>query len=549
MTGLSVLARRIAAILAVDPKGLGGVWLRARHGPRRDAMMVALKALPGNHGKVMPEAGDIELFGGIDLTQSLFSGQVIAREGLLGRSDVLWLTRAERMPVGMAGRLAAAMDSGSCGTIVLADESAEDGDMPPSALRDRLAFFLTDQMDDTKEDSPPFSPDRTDTARRRLEDLVPGDELVTLAVRITAELGCHQTRPALFLLRAARAIAALEDADRITEAHLAEAARLVMPHRVRPPAEAPEPDNQPEAERQEKDDDGKGGDERLEDTLRDILLEAASVKLPDDLLARLIAKDRRAAGSGQGAQRTSHTRGRPLPSRPGKPDGRARLELLATLQAAAPWQKLRNAPTGRLAIRKEDLRIRRYRERSERVLIFVVDASGSAAMARLAEAKGAAETLLSEAYRSRDHVSLITFRGDDAECVLQPTRSLVRAKRLLGGLPGGGTTPLAAALRQGAEQAALARKKGLSPQIVLMTDGRANKALDGSTDRESAREDATRMARWLRADGVPVLVVDSGLRPSPDLAEIARILGSETIRLPKGHRASSSNSLLAALDT
>lgn len=548
MREVSALASRVAAILAVDSKGLGGVWLRARHGPRRDAMMAALNAVPGVHGRVMPEAGEVELFGGIDLTESLFSGQIVSRRGLLERSDALWVTRAERMPVAMAGRIAAAMDAGACGAIVLADESAEEGGLPPSALLDRLAFFLTDQFEETELSGRPFSSDEILAAKQRLGRLVPGEDLVELSVRIAAELGCNETRPPLFLLRTARAIAALDGADAVGREHLAEATRLVMVHRLKPAAEVQEEQSSPEVE-ERADSDGKGADTELEKALRDIVLEAASVRLPDDLLAKLIDRNRRAAGSGQGAERTSFVRGRPLPSRPGRPDGRARLDLLATLQAAAPWQKLRNASRERLAIHKEDLRVRRYRERSERVLIFLVDASGSAAMARLAEAKGAAETLLSEAYRSRDHVSLITFRGDNAECVLEPTRSLVRAKRLLGGLPGGGTTPLAAALRQGAEQAALARKKGLSPQIVLMTDGRANKALDGSTDRNSARADASRMAKWLRAESVPVLVVDSGLRPSPDLSDIAHILNAEIIRLPKGQGPIGSDRLMAALDT
>ncbi|WP_413717496.1 VWA domain-containing protein [Silicimonas sp. MF1-12-2] len=546
MNGLEALASRIAALLSVDPKGLGGVWLRARHGPFREAMIAQLKAIPGAHGRVMPEAGGIELFGGIDLTQSLFSGHVVARKGVLDASDVLWLTRAERMQVGMAGRVATAMDSGLCGTIILADESSEVDEMPPSALRDRLAFFLSDQMECPDGAVRVLGRDEIEAARLRIGGLVPPDDLLELAVRITEDLGCRETRPALFLVRAARAIAALEDAAEVNEGHLGEATRLVMPHRARLSAEVEETEPQPRVDESEEKNDAGG--ETREDALRDILLDAASVSLPGDLLAHMVVRDRRAAGSGHGAERTSHTRGRPLPSRPGKPDGRARLDLLATLQAAAPWQKLRNAPPGRLAIRREDLRVRRYRERSERVLIFVVDASGSAAMARLAEAKGAAEALLSEAYRSRDHVSLITFRGDDAECVLEPTRSLVRAKRLLGGLPGGGTTPLAAALRQSAEQAGLARTKGLTPQIILMTDGRANKALDGSTARETAREDAIRMARWLRLEDIPALVVDSGLRPSADLTEIARILGAETIRLPKGHKASSSEALLAALE-
>ena len=87
-----------------------------------------------------------------------------------------------------------------------------------------------------------------------------------------------------------------------------------------------------------------------------------------------------------------------------------------------------------------DIRLRRYEERSDRLLIFTVDASGSAALARLAEAKGAIEILLAEAYARRDHVCLIAFRGTEAELLLPPTRSLVQTKRRLAGLPGGGGT-------------------------------------------------------------------------------------------------------------
>jgi magnesium chelatase subunit D len=79
-----------------------------------------------------------------------------------------------------------------------------------------------------------------------------------------------------------------------------------------------------------------------------------------------------------------------------------------------------------------DVRVRQFEERSDRAIIFVVDASGSAALARLAEAKGAIELLLGEAYARRDHVALVAFRGDGADILLPPTRSLVQTKRRLG---------------------------------------------------------------------------------------------------------------------
>jgi magnesium chelatase subunit D len=93
----------------------------------------------------------------------------------------------------------------------------------------------------------------------------------------------------------------------------------------------------------------------------------------------------------------------------------------------------------------DDFRVTRYKQRSETTTIFVVDASGSAALHRLAEAKGAVELLLADCYVRRDRVAMIAFRGPGAELLLPPTRSLVRAKRSLAGLPGGGGTPLASA--------------------------------------------------------------------------------------------------------
>jgi magnesium chelatase subunit D len=90
--------------------------------------------------------------------------------------------------------------------------------------------------------------------------------------------------------------------------------------------------------------------------------------------------------------------------------------------------------------------VSRFKQRRETTTIFVVDASGSAALHRLAEAKGAVELLLADCYVRRDRVAMLAFRGKGAELMLPPTRSLVRAKRSLAGLPGGGGTPLAAGM-------------------------------------------------------------------------------------------------------
>ncbi len=177
---------------------------------------------------------------------------------------------------------------------------------------------------------------------------------------------------------------------------------------------------------------------------------------------------------------------------------------------------------------------------SDRVLVFAVDASGSAAFARLSEAKGAVELLLSAAYARRDHVALLAFRGIAAELILPPTRSLVQTKRRLAGLPGGGGTPLAAGLQMAMATAIQARARGLTPTIALLTDGRGNIALDGSANRAQAEEDTQRIARVIRASGLPTLVIDTAARPQAALETLARTMNAPYLALPRAdaHRLS-----------
>jgi magnesium chelatase subunit D len=221
--------------------------------------------------------------------------------------------------------------------------------------------------------------------------------------------------------------------------------------------------------------------------------------------------------------------------------------MLSATQLPLPTAEDAASERLRLLVRPSDLRIRRHQERTERVLIFAVDASGSAALARLAEAKGAIELLLARAYSRRDHVALISFRGNGAELILPPTRSLVQTKRRLSGLPGGGGTPLAAALRLAGETALRARTRGLTPILVLLTDGRANVGLDGAPGRERALAEAMQMARSWRATGAASVVIDTASRPEAGLRQLAVTLGGAYLALPRADAARMSNALETAL--
>jgi magnesium chelatase subunit D len=203
---------------------------------------------------------------------------------------------------------------------------------------------------------------------------------------------------------------------------------------------------------------------------------------------------------------------------------------------------------GGLQIRPADIRTKRYRETSDRLLVFIVDASGSAAMTRLAEAKGAVELLLAEAYARRDHVALVAFRGHGADLLLPPTRSLVQTKRRLAQLPGGGGTPLAAGLRTAMEVAQQAQGRGMTPTLALLTDGRANIALDGSADRVRAAADADLLARSVRARGTPALVIDMAPRPQPPLRALADTMAAPYIALPRADARQLSSAVAAALE-
>jgi magnesium chelatase subunit D len=278
----------------------------------------------------------------------------------------------------------------------------------------------------------------------------------------------------------------------------------------------------------------------------DTMTEAVRASLPANLLAQLLggelASKRVGAGGKSGAARQSKHRGRPIGSRPGDPRSGARLALLDTLRAAAPLQKLRRASlhvnsSAKILVRREDFRVTRFAERRRTTTIFVVDASGSSALHRLAEAKGAVQHLLSECYVRRDEASLIAFRGKGAEILLPPTRSLTRVRRSLRRLPGGGGTPLAAGLAMAADLARQVAHKGDLPVLVFLTDGQANVALDGKGDRMRADSDASNVAKALRASGFACLVIDTSPRPQPRAQKLAQDLGARYLPLPTANPA------------
>jgi magnesium chelatase subunit D len=144
-------------------------------------------------------------------------------------------------------------------------------------------------------------------------------------------------------------------------------------------------------------------------------------------------------------------------------------------------------------------------------------------------------------------VALIAFRGNKAELLLPPTRSLVQTKRRLAALPGGGATPMALGLAAAMELGLQARARGMTPTVALLTDGRPNIGRDGQPGRAQAEADAEAMARLIRAQGLPALVVDTGNRPTPWLQMLARQMDARFLALPRAEARRLSAALSTAL--
>jgi magnesium chelatase subunit D len=539
-----------ARIFAADPVKLAGIRLCARAGPVRDRWLAYLKSqlnMDVPFRKIPAGIGADRLLGGLDLAATLGANRPVYLPGVLAEADggIAILPMAERTAPHVTAGLMAVLDGGEVVVerdgltlrsparigIVLLDEGVDD-EAPPAALTERMAMTISlEGITITEAEVPPV-----ETVMRSA--IVPSDRAIATLCSVAAAFGIDSARAPILALGVAAASAAEAGRTALADEDLVIATRLALFPRARTfpqaDAETPEQDEAPPDDTQgERENDGEIGQ------VADRVIDAIRSALPPDVLAGLekASATGRSTQSGRGsaALRKSLTRGRPIGVRPGKPGAGARLHLIETLRAAAPWQKLRRKHDDRpgIRVRSDDFRIRRFAERSESTLIFVVDASGSAAVERLAETKGAVELLLAEAYVRRTQVALIAFRGNGAETILPPTRSLVRAKKSLADMVGGGGTPLAAGVQAGQALAELQRGQGRTPFLILMTDGRANVARDGTGGRVQADADAKASAKLLGFSGIKSVVIDIAARPRDDARLLAAAMGADYTALPR----------------
>ena len=558
-------------LLAVEPR-LRGVAFAGPAGSGKSALLHGLAALlPGLPFEMLPLGSDEEaLLGGLDLEATLARGARVVRHGLLARADggLLAAEDCNLLPEGTVNLLLGALDAGEvriereglslrspCRLRLVATFDPAEG--PPRAhLLDRIGLIVP---------LPRLAPAgaRSEIVRRHLspaadlweEDLAVLRDVVAVArtslgdIRLSepqarelaaaaVALGVQGHRADLFAQLTARASAALALRDAVQREDLELAVRLVLVPRATqqptaPPTDPPATETPPQSSQDTPDTPPDPPTEPPADgdvELTEEVLAALAIDLPD-VLATLPFRSARGGRSGSRGS-TDGTRGRHVTSVPGTPR-EGRLDVIATLRAAARWQRLRPRGARRVAIRAEDLRIKRFRDKAGALFLFAVDASGSMALNRMRQAKGAVHALLEKAYVNRDRVALMSFRGQGAELLLPPTGSVELLRRAVDQIPTGGGTPLAATLVAALEVAQQARRRGLhNVVLVLLTDARANVGL--KADRAGVEDELRQLALLTAASGLKALVIDTqrSYLSQGSAQKLATWLGGQYLYLP-----------------
>jgi magnesium chelatase subunit D len=568
-------AHEALQLLAVDPR-LGGVAIGAAVGSGKSSVARASMALFGPQAPFveLPLGSDEEaLLGGIDIEATLRTGRRTIRHGLLQRANggVLYVDALNLIADSVVNILLGVLDSGvirleregisqhiASSFRLIGTYDPQEG-LPRRHLLDRIGLLVLMQPQASVAD-------RQQVLRHHLSpDLVHWQELDVLQAELVAEArvllpsvtitpiqqqqlvslalraGVEGQRADLFAVATACAAAALDLRTTVNHDDLEMAARLViMPRATRDVTDdqpMPPPPPPPPAPAESSADEQNDGDTTPPETEAELqvpdeeVLEALTCEVPIQLADLPFRTIRRGRSGSRGA--VSGTRGRHIRSAPGNPR-RARIDIPATLRSAAPWQPLRQTTAARhLSLRVDDIRVKQYRSKAGVLFCFVVDASGSMALNRMRQAKGAVQHLLQQAYVHRDRVALLAFRGTNCELLLPPSQSVELARRALDVLPTGGTTPLAAALLSTIDVAAQARSRGIMQCVALfLTDGRGNVSLQRSHD---VAEEVQILANSVVAAGIKSVVIDTqrNYLSRGEGRKLAELLQGEYVYLPQ----------------
>lgn len=585
-------AKRALLIALVNPHA-GGLLIGGRKGTAKTTLVRATQELlaPRKLIDLPLNVTEDMLFGSIDIEYAVSKGERRFLPGILGRANgnALYIDEANLLRQEL---LTAVVDANTAGFnhverdgisfthevnyTVIGTMNPEEGILPSHVL-DRFGMYVdvqgemetADRVEIIKralaygESIAEFRKqyaasvkelrEQVQAARETLTQVEVTEAMMQLAAQMCAQAFCAGHRAEIYLLEAARAIAALAKRTYILPPDMQEAAVYVLPHRMRTPPEPQEmeQEDQPDQEQEENqepqeneeeapqnpdelpppppptnEEEDEGSEEDSEDNKEQDEKEQeqqdSNQLAPDEQIADIdrsfkipklvldMGKNttlRRGSGK-RSATKTDLKQGRYVRAELPK----AKVEDLAfdaTIRAAAPYQRLREDNGCALNIQKEDLRQKVREKRIGNTFLFAVDASGSmGARERMRAVKGAIFYMLQDAYQKRDRVGMIGFRRQKAEVLLPITRSVDLAQKCLAEMPTGGKTPLADGLATSLLTLAKLNKKDseLEPILVLVTDGRANAVEENGGDPVTA---AIKMAEKIRKAKITSVVIDT----------------------------------------
>lgn len=580
-------AKQALLIALVNPKA-GGLLLGGKKGTAKTTLVRSACELivPQHLVEVPLNVTEDMLFGSIDIEYAVSKGKRRFLSGILGRANknILYIDEANLLRQEL---LMAILDSNIAGFnhverdgisysqpvnyTVVGTMNPEEGILP-SHLLDRFGMYVDlgniESIEERAElikrvlcyerSKGEFAQEyfqknkdlaeRIAVAKELLSHVEITEAMMQLAAQMCAQAFCAGHRAEIYLLEAARALAALSQRTYILPKDMDEAAVFVLPHRMRKPPDA-EPEESQEnntegnieqdnldSEQQENNhdenqqlppptldntednssnaDENKDNNEQQNNSSSNLAPEEQiaeidkSFRLPK-LVLDLGKNNSLRRGSGKrSATKTDLKQGRYV--RAELPKNKVEdLAFDATIRAAAPYQRVREDNGCALNIQKEDLRQKVREKRIGNTFLFAVDASGSmGARRRMNAVKGAIFYMLQDAYQKRDRVGMLAFRRDKAEVLLPITRSVDLAQKCLAEMSTGGKTPLADGLAAALMTLSKLNKKDkeLEPVLVVVTDGRANAVMEGETDPVG---NALKIAEKIRKARIASVVIDT----------------------------------------